>query len=48
MEMYAFFARVAYRNPETAASGMFSQGGCRPQLARIETLGNSALREFAI
>jgi hypothetical protein len=26
MEMYAFIARVAYRNPGTAASGMFGQG----------------------
>jgi hypothetical protein len=33
MEMYAFIARVAYRNPGTAASGMLSQGGYRPQLA---------------
>jgi len=26
----AFIARVAYRNPGMAASGMFSQGGYRP------------------
>src|SRR5271154_3633793 len=29
----AFIARVAYRNPGMAASGMFSQGGYRPRLA---------------
>jgi len=29
----AFIARVAYPNPGMAGSGMFSQGGYRPQLA---------------
>jgi len=33
MEMLRIIARVAYRNPGMAASGMFSQGGYRPQLA---------------
>jgi hypothetical protein len=36
MEMYGFIARVAYRNPGMAVSGMFSQGVYRPQFA--ETL----------
>ena len=29
----ACIARVAYRNPGMAGSGVFSQGGYRPQLA---------------
>jgi hypothetical protein len=30
---------LAYRNPRTAASPMFSRGGDRPELARFETAG---------
>jgi hypothetical protein len=42
MDMYAFIARAAYRNPGTAASGMFSQGGYRPHLASCIQSGPSA------
>ena len=39
MEMLRIIARVAYRNPGMAASGMFSQGGYRPQLAGNRLIG---------